>query len=174
MFKNVFPALVFLIAVFSTQDSAGQDRREIPDYRTYGTIPSQEDLDEIAALLQAFKAAWSNQNTSNLMSLHSEDTEWINAFGRMFQSRVDLKEFISNRLFPNFPAATSKGEMDNLRLISTRYIGESVVIFHLYTESDRGASRNVDEELRRTHMHLVLAKSTGDWKIEHTAIFDVR
>jgi hypothetical protein len=45
---------------------------------------------------------------------------------------------------------------------------------HLYTDGQRGESRNEGEQLRRTHIHLVLERKVRDWKIVHTAIMDAR
>jgi hypothetical protein len=44
----------------------------------------------------------------------------------------------------------------------------------LYTDGQRGASRNAGEDRRRTHVHLVLERQDAGWKIVHTAIMDAR
>jgi hypothetical protein len=61
-----------------------------------------------------------------------------------------------------------------MQTISIRYLGEDAAVVHMYTEGQRGASRNEGEEVRRTHLHLVLAKQTAAWKVVHTAIMDAR
>ena len=61
-----------------------------------------------------------------------------------------------------------------MQTVSIRYLGDDAAVIHTYTEGQRGPSRNEDEELRRTHVHLVLGKQNGVWKIFHTAIMDAR
>lgn len=174
MLKQFLLTLSMLTLILAVNAVNAQERKQIPDQRTVGTIPSTEDLEEITRLMQKYKKAWSTHDAASLMALHSEDTEWMNAYGRIFQGRKSLKEFFEDRLFPGFPVSVSKREMDNLKVVSTRYIGSAVVVLHLFTNSERGESRNGSDASRRTHMHLVIAKSPGGWEVEHTAIFDVR
>jgi len=57
--------------------------------------------------------------------------------------------------------------------ISTRYLGP-VAIIQMYTDGARGPSRNAGEELRRTHIHLVLEDQGDAWRIVHSVIMDAR
>ena len=61
-----------------------------------------------------------------------------------------------------------------MKTISIRYLGDDAAVVHLYTDGQRGPSRNEGEALRRTHLHLVLEKQSADWKVAHTAIMDAR
>lgn len=150
-----------------------QERRELPPLRTYGEPATAADAAAIKALVGEYRNAWAGQDTARLMSLHSADTEWINAYARMFQGAAPLSDFIENRLFPAFDAAVSAQEASNMETVSLRWLPGAVVI-HMFTEGARGPSRNADEQLRRTHLHLVLEKRRQDWKIVHTAIMDAR
>lgn len=164
-----------LVAVFLVAASvAGQERRETPPFRTYGEPVTSTDGAAIDALINRYKDAWARQDTSGLMALHAEDTEWINAYARLFQGAAPLSDFLRNQLFPAFGPDVSKQEAANMTPISIRYVGRDAVVVHMYTEGSRGASRNANEDVRRTHIHLILGKVGKDWKVAHTAIMDAR
>ena len=163
-----------LAALSFTRIGPAQERREVPEFRVYGAPSSTNDAAAIDEIIKTFKSAWARQDTETLVSLHVEDTEWINAYARMFQSAAALGDFLEQRLFPGFNADVSRQESANMRIISIRYLGDDAAVVHLYTEGRRGPSRNADEEVRRTHLHFVLAKHGTTWRIVHTAIMDAR
>jgi len=171
---NRFGIVAILLAFALVLPASAQERRDVPAFRAYGEPSSATDGARIDALIQEFKDAWGNQDTEALMALHSSDVEWINAYARLFQSRASLGEFLETRLFPAFDPAVSKQEAEGMTLISIRYLGDDAAVVHLYTEGNRGESRVPDEDLRRTHVHLVLAKDDGPWQIVHTVIMDAR
>ena len=166
--------LGLIAALMATAPVSAQERREVPEFRTYGQPASPEEGRIIDGLIQQYKDAWAAQDVEYYMALHAKDTEWINAYARMFQSDSALAEFIEYRLFPAFDSAKSKEEVANMRIISIRYIPGHAAIVHIYTDGSRGPSRNSEEPLRRTHLHVVLEKQSDDWKIVHTAIMDAR
>lgn len=161
---------VFLLAA----PALAQERREVPAFTTYGQPANIEDAAAIDTLVARYKRAWGRQDVTALVALHAEDTEWINAYARIFQGTEALGTFLRDRLFPAFDPAVSKREAANMTTISTRYLGDDAAVVHLYTDGDRGASRNAGEDLRRTHLHLVLGKEDDGWKVVHTAIMDAR
>ena len=148
-----------------------QERREIPEFRTYGEPVSADQVD---ALIQNFKNAWVAQDASAFVALHAADTEWINAYARMFQDAESLGVFIEQRLFPAFDSAVARQEIANMNLVSIRYVGDDAAVVHMYTDGARGDARDEGEGLRRTHIHLVLEERQSEWKIVHTAIMDAR
>ena len=150
-----------------------QERREVPAFKVFGTPARPADAAAIDALLQAYDVAWRNQDAAALMRLHAHDVEWINAYARMFRGTPELGEFLEKRLFPAMAQSVSIGEIERMKPISIRYMGDAVVA-HFYTESGRGASRNDAEALRRTHVHLVMARQGKEWKIVHCAVMDAR
>jgi len=151
-----------------------QERREVPPPVTFGTAQGVEDAAAIDTLIVRYRDAWSRQDATGLTALHAPDVEWINAYARMFRGDSALADFLANRLFPAFDSAVSRQEASNMRMISRRYLGEDAAIIHMYTDGTRGESRNPGEGMRRTHLHLVLAKKDGTWKVVHTAIMDAR
>lgn len=161
-------------AALCATPAAAQERGEIPAYRTYGEPASPAHEAVIAGVIAAFKAAWGAEDVPALMALHAADVEWINAYARMFQDRDALGVFLEERLFPQFAPEASRAEAENMRLISTRFLGDDAAVVHLYTEGPRGPSRNDGEAARRTHIHLVLAREGGAWRIVHVAIMDAR
>lgn len=163
-------AIFVLLPAFSVH---AQERRELPSFRTYGEPASAADAAAVDARVSEYRNAWAAQDTTRFISLHSTDTEWINAYARMFQGAAPLSDFIENRLFPAFDAAVSAQEASNMETVSIRWLPGAAVI-HMYTEGARGPSRNAGEPLRRTHLHLVLEKGRQHWKIVHTAIMDAR
>lgn len=164
--------LFFLTTVLTVTPLAASERGVVPPAKVYGDPTTNQD--SVRQFLAAYREAWANQDTAALMALHSKDTEWINAYARIFRGRDELGKFIEQRLFPNFDPQVSRDEMANLKLISTRYLGDDAAILHLFTNSRRGASRNPEDELRKTYFHLVLVKQADDWRIVHTAIMDAR
>lgn len=164
-----------LVAALLTVFSAGaQGRREISPSRTYGQPASPEARQAIDALIEKHKDAWARQDTDAYIVLHSEDTEWINAYARLFQGSEPLADFIEHRLFPAFDPRTSREEIANMRTISVRYLGNDAAVVHMYTDSRRGPARNEAEDVRRVHVHLILGEEGGQWKIDHTVIMDAR
>ncbi|WP_299471974.1 nuclear transport factor 2 family protein [uncultured Roseibium sp.] len=166
--------LVSLVAALWPEPAISQERRDILPQMTLGVPASENDPNAIDQLIFAYKTAWSAQNTAVLMSLHSPDTEWINAYARIFRGRELLGEFLDDRLFPQFDPNVSVREIDNMKTISRRYVGDGGAVIHMYTDGDRGVSRKDTEDLRRTHIHLVLERQAGTWLIVHTAIMDAR
>lgn len=174
MRKSCALAAVLCLTMLGTTHVMTQERREVPQFRIYGEPGSVEDKEAVSGLVQSFKHAWAAQDVAALMALHASDTEWINAYARLIRGVEPLGRFLKERLFPAFDPAISRQEVANMRTISIRFLGDEAAVVHLYTEGQRGASRNSGEETRRTHMHLVLEKQASDWKIVHTAIMDAR
>lgn len=170
--KLVAGALI--LAIFASSPCFAQERREIPEAHTFGAPASAADATALNAALNAYKNAWGEEDTPALMALHAEDGEWINAYARIFRDKAALADFLEHKLFPAFPAGTSKREANAMTVISTRYIGDDGAVIHLYTDADRGPSVNEAYDLRRTHIHLVWEKRADGWKIVHTVIMDAR
>ncbi len=164
---------IMALAVTAAPSAGAQERREVPGFALFGeAAPGAQG--EIDAFIADFKSAWSSQDATALAALHTADTEWINAYARMFRGRDALETFLRDRLFPAFNPAVSVEETLNMRTISIRFIGTDAAVVHMYTDGHRGASRNAGEDARRTHLHLVLADTPDGWRIAHTAIMDAR
>lgn len=172
--RSLTIALGLALACFASAFSLAQERRQIPEERVFGAPESAEDAGALTRALEAYKTAWGEEDTNALMALHAEDTEWINAYARIFRGKDALSTFLEERLFPEFSPETSKQEAENMTLISTRYIGDDAAVIHMYTDGDRGPSVTGGQELRRTHLHLVWEKQSSGWKVAHTAIMDAR
>ena len=155
-------------------DALSQERLQIPEYREVNIEPGSDIQRELQDFLDMFRATWGAEDTDGLIALHVEDTEWINAYARMFTDTGSLAQFLEHRLFPAFAPGVSQTEADNMQLISMRALGDDAAVLHLYTDGNRGASTLEGRDLRRTHIHLVLARADDGWKIEHTAIMDAR
>lgn len=155
-------------------DVQAQERRQIPEYREIDITPGSSTREELLAFLQQYRDAWSNEDTCAFIALHAEDTEWINAYARIFTDAPSLADFLENRLFPAFKPGVSKTEADNMELISMRLLGETVAVLHLFTDGNRGPSAIEGRSLRRTHFHLILSREAEGWKVAHTAIMDAR
>ncbi|MBK9168376.1 MAG: nuclear transport factor 2 family protein [Bryobacterales bacterium] len=147
-----------------------QERREVPEYRTYGEPATKSDAEAVDDLIRWYWQAWGRKDSAALMRLHAEDVEWINAYARMFQGAAPLSTFLRERLFPAFDASVSLEEEANMRMVSIRYLGTDAAVVHMYTDGRRVAP--AERKHRRTHTHLVLEKRDGSWKVVHTAIMD--
>ena len=164
---------LILTGTAATGTALAQERREIPEFAALGdTTPDR--LAEMEAFMEEYRSAWSEQDTTRVAALHTADTEWINAYARMFRGRDALETFVGERLFPGFSPEVSREEAELMRMISVRFIGPDAAVIHMYTDSHRGVSRNEGEAARRTHFHLVLGRTEDGWKIGHTAIMDAR
>lgn len=164
------------LTLFLTLNASAQpnERREIPEFITFGAAAQPADAAALDTVLSNYVVAWRAQDTPALMALHAPDVEWVNAYARMFRSRQTLGEFLEHRLFPAMRRAVSEAEASSMKRVSIRYIGADAAVAHFYTDSQRGASRNEGEDLRRTHIHLVLAKQASTWQIVHCVIMDAR
>lgn len=167
-------SILFVFIFFTALSVRGQDRWQIPPYQVFGTPAVSSDALAIETLMEHFKAAWAKQDTKAILTTHAQDIEWINAYARIFRGTDALQVFLQDRLFPAFNPAVSKEEVNNMKAISLRYIGNDAALLHWYTDGHRGTSRNKDGKARRTHLHFVLGKKNGEWKIVHLAIFDAR
>jgi uncharacterized protein (TIGR02246 family) len=174
MIRRAYAVSALLMACLGALPLSGQQRRDTPPFRSYGKPAAGTDAAAIDALVAQYKEAWARQDTAALIALHAEDTEWINAYARMFQGAAPLAEFLRTRLFPEFSPDVSRMEAANMRTLSIRYLGADAAVVHMYTEGTRGASRNANEDVRRTHLHLVLGRQNREWKVAHTAIMDAR
>ena len=174
MMSKCMAAVLLCFALGGALSAVAQERRQIPEFRTYGRPASTEDESAVDALIRDFKEAWGRQDTAALIALHAEDVEWTNAFARIIQGAQPLGRFMEERLFPGFDPAISREEAANMKIVSNRFIGSDAAVVHLYTDGHRGASRNANEQPRRTHMHLVLERKASGWRIVHTAIMDAR
>jgi len=172
--RPVYLLCSLLAAFLVAAPSLAQERREVPAFTTHGRPASHEDAAAIGTLIARYRQAWGRQDVTALMALHAEDTEWINAYARIFRGTEALGAFLRDRLFPGFDPAVSEREAASMTTISTRYLGDDAAVVHLYTDGDRGASRVAGEDLRRTHLHLVLGREDDGWKVVHTAIMDAR
>jgi uncharacterized protein (TIGR02246 family) len=166
--------LVLTLMSFIAASVSAQERRQVPEFRAYGAPSSQTVARDIDAFIESYKSAWGQQDVDALVALHAEDVEWINAYARMFQGAEPLRTFLKERLFPAFDPSVSRQEAANMKTISIRYMGDDAAVVHLYTDGQRGPSRNDGEALRRTHLHLVLEQQSAGWKVAHTAIMDAR
>jgi uncharacterized protein (TIGR02246 family) len=164
---------VHVVLLSMAPSVSGQERREVPAPETFGAAPGP-DAAAIDSLIARYLDAWGRQDADALVALHAEDVEWINAYARLFRGDAALGAFLRDRLFPAFDSAVSRQEVRNMRMISRRYLGDDAAVIHMYTDGSRGESRSAGEELRRTHLHLVLEKRNGAWKVVHTAIMDAR
>ncbi|MAK63798.1 MAG: hypothetical protein CMF75_03490 [Maricaulis sp.] len=173
--RHVPLALLAMICLSGLpSDALGQERRQLPDFTLHGEPTHAGDEAGLHAFVETFREHWAAQDTAALMEMHTPDTEWINAYARMFQGRDALGRFLEDRLFPSFSASVSAEEAANMRLVSLRFLGTDGAVIHLATDGQRGESRNAGEAQRRTHIHLVLQRAGTGWLIAHTAIFDAR
>ena len=169
--------LVTLLAVFLVPGilvcTWAAERREVMPFIEFGE-PSTATRSAVFELVDAFKSTWAAQDTAGHLELFSSDAEWINAYARMFRGIEELQVFLRDRLFPNFDSVVSQEEIRNAQTLSIRYLNDDAAVIHVYTDGRRGPSAIEGEQMRRTHIHLVVAKNADQWQIVHTAIMDAR
>jgi len=165
---------VLLFTLLCSNCAIAAERREVSAFQQFGEPANEMHAEEVENLLESFKQSWAAQDVTAHIALFTEDTEWINAYARMFRSTAELEVFLREQLFPAFDSRVSQQEIRNAKLVSIRYIGNDAAVIHLYTDGARGESAISSQALRRTHIHLVFAKTNEQWKIAHTAIMDAR
>jgi hypothetical protein len=170
--KNVLAAAMIVAAILPASAAGAQERGVVPDFKAFACDPGA--IERLDVWVDQFRSAWASQDAGRVASLHVSDTEWINAYGRQFQSASELHVFLERRLFPAFDPAIAREEAEALRRVSYRCLGDDAAVVHLYAEGRRGPSRNQGEDLRRTHTHMVLSFTEEGYRIVHTAVMDVR
>lgn len=166
--KSLLIAAVFLLQ--ATLASA-QVFYPNPDYRVFGKPVSQSQSQELDALIHEFRQAWGSQDALAVAALHTQNVEWINAFGRTFRGRDDLREFLETVLFPGFSPEQWQQAMTSYRPISRHYLGD-VVVINSQMHSSPGSATEGDQ--RRVSLNFVLIKQAGQWQIAQQVISDVR
>lgn len=172
--KSAPLAIVLTLIVALATPATSQGRREVPPFTTFGAPASAADAERVGALMEAFREAWRTQDAGRLAALHAPDTEWINAYARIFRGSEALRSFLEEKLFPEFDPEVSRTEARRMRPVSLRYLGDDAAVVHWITDSPRGGSRVEGERLRRTHLHFVLEEREAGWRIVHAVIFDAR
>ncbi len=174
MFKQkILRVFIYTASLIVPLLAAAAERGDIPEFTEFGNTDESTKL-QVHALIDSFKDTWAAQDTTGHLRLFSADSEWTNAYARIFRGTGELEIFLRERLFPAFSAAVSQEEIRNARLISIRYLNNNAAVIHLYTDGNRGPSAIENEPLRRTHIHLVAEKTESQWLIVHTAIMDAR
>jgi len=172
MTKFIKPHHLLILTLLISSFAQAQERREIPDYKVFGTAENPDEANQIARLISDYTSAWKELDARALISLHTRDTEWTNAFARIFQNSQALGQFLETQLFPQFERTFSENESLQIETVSLRYLSDDAVVIHLFTEFQGSTVKN--SELRRTHFHLVAQQYESTWKIAHTAIMDAR
>tara|TARA_R110002073_G_scaffold145297_1_gene297427 strand:+ start:58 stop:576 length:519 start_codon:yes stop_codon:yes gene_type:complete len=162
--------ILALMLIFSTVAFA--EYYPAPEYRVFGEPHSAADKTDIDELIEAFTTAWAEEDAAAVAAVHSDDAEWINAFGRTYRGNQVLEEFLESGLFPAFDSEISRREMETFQVLSRRYIGADGAVLNTIMDSDRGSS--VGAGSRRVSLNLVLEKIDGEWKIVHQVITDLR
>lgn len=136
---NTFSMIALAIALpMLATEAQAQERRQIPAYREIGVEAGSDQRQALLDFLRSYRDAWSEENTDAFIALHTDDTEWINAYARMFTDAPSLADFLENRLFPAFGPGVSRTEAENMEMISMRALGDDTAVLHLYTDGNRG------------------------------------
>lgn len=145
----------------------------LPEFQVYGKPATPEDGEEVLALLRKFGQAWGSGDAEAAVSTYADNIEWTNAFGVIVKGTDNLKKYFNWLFSRDKEKSGGSSESNNSKLISLRYLGDDVAIYHGITLSDRGQSRSGHGQ-RRNHVTFVLEKKDGKWKIAHQMIMDER
>lgn len=143
-----------------------QERGEVPPYTHFGS----KKASLIDDFVSRYQKAWRELDAELFSELHARDTEWTNAFARIFRGREALYNFVKTQLFPLFSQTQDDTSSLVLHQISSRALSDSIAVLHLYTDFGSPTEGNA----RRVHFHLVLNKDEDRWEVVHTAIMDPR
>lgn len=151
--------------------ASAQNFYPLPDYREYGKPASESQAQALNKLIREFRQAWHHRDARAVAVLHTQNVEWINAFGRTFRGRDDLQEFLETVLFPGFSPQEWQQAMDSYQPISRHYLGDIVVI-NSQLHSSPGSA--IEGDQRRVSLNFVLIKQAGQWQIAQQVISDIR
>jgi len=163
--------LISTCLLLLTSLSSAQSFYPVPDYRDYGSPDSQEQTQEVDAFILEFRKAWRHQDAATVAALHTQDVEWINAFGRTFRGQDNLRTFLETALFPGFSSAQWQEAMASYRPVSRHYLGD-VVVINSQLHSSPGSAAEGDQ--RRVSLNFVLIRQAGQWQIAQQIISDIR
>lgn len=166
--KSLLTTMVFILQ--ATLASA-QDFYPTPDYREYGAPPSQALAKDLDAFIHEFREAWRHQDALAVAALHTKDVEWINAFGRTFRGRDNLRKFLKTTLFPGFSPKQWQQAMASYQPISRHYLG-NIVVINSQLHGSPGSATEGDQ--RRVSLNFVLIRQAGQWRIAQQVISDIR
>jgi len=145
----------------------------LPKFQVYGKPATPEDGEAMMSLLRRFGQAWGSGDVEATIATYADDVEWTNAFGVIVKGSDNLKNFFTWLFSRDTTTAGGSSETSNSKLISLRYMGDDVAIYHSMTLSSRGESRS-GEGMRRNHVTIILEKKDDEWKIAYQMIMDER
>lgn len=163
--------LITVYIYLLTGFASAQDFYPRPEYRQFGSPVMQEHAEELDVFIQEFLRAWRSQDAQAVAAMHTQDVEWINAFGRAFRGREDLQKFLETVLFPNFSAEQWEQGMASYEPVSRHYLG-NIVVINSQLRSSPGSA--VQGNQRRVSLNFVLVKEAGRWEIAQQIISDIR
>lgn len=130
----------------------------------------------IQMMLAVEGRGWSIRDAKMASSVYTEDAQWMNAFGRRKNGRVEIEEFLV-WLFshPGEQNTKTTNLPDSSRQFSIRFIRPDVAIIHDYREvigqlSDSGR----EMPKRKIHVTKIVTKESGKWLIANSVIMDER
>lgn len=165
------PLLITTFFLLQAALASAQSFYPTPDYQEFGKPVSQSQAQELDAFIHQFRQAWHRQDAQAVAALHTQNAEWINAFGRTFRGREDLQEFLETILFPGFSPKQWQQAMASYRPISRHYLG-GIVVVNSQLRSSPGSA--IEGEQRRVSLNFVLIKQAGQWQIAQQVISDIR
>lgn len=163
---------ILIFCLLLATGSVRADYYSLPEYRVFGEAYSTTDEQDIDRLMADFLHHWSERDAHAVARLHTDDMEWINAFGRNFRDRTKLQAFLADTLFPAFEAPVWRSAMASYRPISRRYLSPQVTVINAQLHSTPGSAMAAGD--RRISLNLVLLKRDGHWKIAQEIISDIR
>jgi uncharacterized protein (TIGR02246 family) len=173
---NTYLLFVCLSFFLSCPESTANDAEEIfpqlPNFVVTGEAASSDDETAIRAVMRASGQGWAEGDAAVVAEAYSNDAEWMNAFGDVRRGPEAIERYLSG-LFEDDDDGMGESEQANGRMISLRYLGDDVAIFHFMTISTRaGALEGADH--RQVHTTSILAKANGQWRIVHEHTSDAR
>lgn len=162
--KTIVALFILLASGF-----ASADFYPLPDYRVFGKAYSEADERAIDQLIERFRIAWVNQDAATVAAIHSDEVEWINAFGRTYRGADQLEKFLATTLFPAVVAEAWRQATASYIPVSRRYLGTDTAVINAQMHSIPGSAIS-----RRVYLNFVLTKHDGKWEIAQQVISDIR
>lgn len=144
-------------------------RAGLPAAQVLGRAARPDDAEAVSNLLLRLKEAWRDRDAEAVAALYADDAEYVNAFGVAIRGAAELRKFLAWTFSHEQP--TDPLENGSRRSLSTRYLGEDLVLLHEVGRPRDGGLVEAGEP--RVHNSYLLERRGAEWRIVHhvTAAF---
>ncbi len=167
--KHLYLTMLLILAVAVAASAQTKTEKSV-------LSKNADDEKAIQAMLATAGKGWAERDAKLASSIYTEDAQWMNAFGRRKNGRIEIEEFLK-WLFshPGEKNTRSANTPDVPREPSIKFIRPDVAVIYSYRESS-GQMSDSGKEMpkRKIHVTQIATKENGKWLIANEMIMDER